>query len=85
MGVCLDGNDEERCCWMDKDVIVPEFSVEDTLRRWPQTIPVFLKYRMGCVGCTMGAYESLSSAASIYKLPLKSFIRELQKAVEEND
>jgi hybrid cluster-associated redox disulfide protein len=59
----------------------PELSVEYVLCRWPQTVPVFLKYKMGCVGCTMATYETLSNAANIYKLPLNSFIQELHLAI----
>jgi hybrid cluster-associated redox disulfide protein len=63
--------------------INPNLSVEETLRRWPETIPVFLMNRMGCVGCTMAAYESLSNAAEIYRLPLDKFISDLQQAIQQ--
>jgi hybrid cluster-associated redox disulfide protein len=65
----------------DKNNLSPELNVEYVLSRWPETIPVFLKYRMGCVGCTMASYETLSNAAKIYKLPLNIFIQDLQIAV----
>jgi hybrid cluster-associated redox disulfide protein len=61
--------------------ILPELKVEDTLKRWPQTIPVFLKYRMACVGCSMSSFETISGAAEIYKLPLQTFIDELQQTI----
>ena len=62
--------------------IQPDLSVADVLQRWPQTIPVFLRHRMGCVGCTMAEYETISSAAEIYKLPLNRFLTELQQTIE---
>jgi hybrid cluster-associated redox disulfide protein len=65
---------------MDENKIEPEMKVEDTLKRWPETIPVFIKYRMGCVGCAMASFESLSGAAKIYKLPIQNFISELRQA-----
>jgi hybrid cluster-associated redox disulfide protein len=64
-----------------ENIIAPEMNVEFILTHWPETVPIFLKYRMGCVGCTMASYETLSSAAEIYKLPLNSFIHDLQSAI----
>jgi hybrid cluster-associated redox disulfide protein len=62
--------------------IASDMIVETVLSRWPQTVPVFLKYKMGCVGCTMASYETLSNAVEIYKLPIKKFIHELELAIE---
>jgi hybrid cluster-associated redox disulfide protein len=61
--------------------VTPELKVEETLKRWPETIPVFLKYHMACVGCSMSSFETISGAAEIYQLPVKTFIEELQQAI----
>lgn len=65
--------------------IRPDMNVEYVLSNWPQTVPVFMKHRMGCVGCTMASYETLSNAAEIYKLPLEGFIQDLQLAIEAEE
>jgi hybrid cluster-associated redox disulfide protein len=62
--------------------IDPDMNVETILTRWPQTVPVFIKYKMGCVGCTMASYETLSKAVEIYKLPINKFIQDLQLAID---
>jgi hybrid cluster-associated redox disulfide protein len=62
--------------------IHPEMPISELLSRWPQTIPVFQKHRMACVGCSMANFETISSAADIYQLPLISFIVELNEAVQ---
>lgn len=67
---------------MERKQITPDLNVEYVLKNWPETIPVFLKHRMGCVGCTMASYETLTSAAEIYQLPLQRFMDELQRAVD---
>lgn len=66
---------------MQNHDIQPEMVISELLRRWPQTIPVFHKHRMACVGCSMSDFETVSSAAEIYQLSLGSFIEELQQAI----
>ncbi len=55
--------------------------VAEVLERWPQSIPVFLKHRMSCVGCLMAPFESLSDAARIYRIPFEPFLDELHLAI----
>ena len=52
------------------------------LEKWPETAPVFLKYRMACVGCSMSTFETLSDALHIYKLDADLFLKDLNQAVE---
>ena len=61
-----------------------QMSVSDLLRDWPQTIPVFLKYRMACVGCSMSSFETLKDAARIYGIAPDTFIGELQDAANNS-
>lgn len=58
-----------------------QMSVADLLRDWPQTIPVFMKHHMACVGCSMSAFETLKDAARIYGISPETFVGELQEAV----
>jgi len=55
--------------------------VSEVMEHWPQTIPVFLKHRMNCVGCEMSIFEALGDAARMYGIPGEQFIQELQQAV----
>ena len=52
------------------------------LERWPQTIPVFLRHRMACIGCAMAPFETLADVAAIYSLPLSRFLNELQQTIQ---
>lgn len=49
----------------------------ELMSRWPQTIPVLLRYHMGCVGCSMAPFDTLADAIRIYNLPQQRFISEL--------
>jgi hybrid cluster-associated redox disulfide protein len=56
-------------------------TVAEVLARWPQTIPIFIRHRMACVGCAMAPFETLAEVAVIYKLDLDCFLNELRQEV----
>lgn len=56
-------------------------TVAEVLARWPQTIPVFIRHRMACVGCAMAPFETLAEVAAIYKLDPDCFLNELRQEV----
>jgi hybrid cluster-associated redox disulfide protein len=64
------------------DQISPDMIIARILECWPQTIPVFNHYRMSCVGCTMSEFETLSSAAEIYHLPLENLLTDLSACIQ---
>ncbi|MBT3602473.1 MAG: DUF1858 domain-containing protein [Candidatus Latescibacteria bacterium] len=53
--------------------------------RWPETIVVFLNKKMGCVGCSMAPFETLSEAANIYGLCCTRFINDLQARINSQE
>lgn len=65
--------------------IDPETPVSELMERFPQTIPVFLRHRMACVGCSMNQFETVGSAAQIYGLESGALIGELHAAIQGED
>jgi hybrid cluster-associated redox disulfide protein len=57
-------------------------TVAEVLTRWPQTIPIFLRYRMICVGCPIAPFETLAEVAAIYDLDLNRFLSELGQVIQ---
>jgi hybrid cluster-associated redox disulfide protein len=56
-------------------------TVAELLRDWPETIPVFLRFNMACVGCGMAAFEHLADAAKIYNIPPEQFLERLNETI----
>lgn len=61
--------------------LTADLSVADLFKCFPETVPVFLRHRMACVGCALMSFESLAGAAAVYGLNLDSFLRELQQVI----
>ncbi len=59
-----------------------EMIVAELLEQHPEAAPVFLKYRMNCLGCQMSPFETLGDALRIYHLPEQPFLQELHAALD---
>jgi hybrid cluster-associated redox disulfide protein len=60
--------------------ITPCQSVDDVMRRWPATIPVFVRYQMACVGCAIGPFHTIEEVSAEYGLVASTFVDELRAA-----
>lgn len=49
---------------------------------WPQTVPVFMHYRLACVGCSLARFELITDVAAIYGIDPDRFLDELWQAIE---
>lgn len=60
--------------------IDPKMLVDDVMRRWPATVPLFLRWRMKCVGCPFGVFHSVEHACEEHSETLAPFLAALEKA-----
>ena len=67
---------------MEQPALTTEQVVAEVLARWPQTIPVFFRHHLICVGCAMSRFETLGEIAAIYNLDLSGFLAELRQVIE---
>jgi hybrid cluster-associated redox disulfide protein len=59
-----------------------EFTVEETIQRWPQTARVFICRRMACVGCAIAPFETLGEVSEVYQVDADQFLQELSNAAQ---
>lgn len=54
-------------------------TVDETLRRRPETSHVFLKYQTQCVGCYMQKFCTIKDVAEVYQVNLDEFLKNLNE------
>jgi hybrid cluster-associated redox disulfide protein len=59
-----------------------QMTIAEILERWPQTIPIFLRYQTSCVGCSMNIFETLEDAMRIYHLQQTGFFHDLERSIQ---
>lgn len=67
---------------MDTVSITPNLVVAELLNGWPQTMPVFIRHRLYCVGCLMSPFDTLGDVVCNYHLSEQPFFAELRQAIE---
>lgn len=69
---------------MHEMVITPDLPMGEILAKWPETLPVFIQYRMTCIGCYMSPFDTLEDALAVHNLPLDDILIALNQRVAEN-
>lgn len=59
----------------------PDLSLADLMTTWPETIGVFMRHKMLCVGCMVNPYHSVLDACIEYELNIDAFYDELRQAI----
>jgi hybrid cluster-associated redox disulfide protein len=66
---------------MTKETINEDMNIREVIEKYPETVPVFGKYNMGCIGCIAASFEKLKDIASVHGIDVKTFVKELNEAV----
>jgi hybrid cluster-associated redox disulfide protein len=62
------------------EVPSPQLTVAETLRRWPELIPLFVQQRLACPGCAMAGFDTLREAAEAHGLDPAALLGQLGRA-----
>lgn len=55
--------------------------VYDIMKRWPQTIDIFLDLGLNCVGCPIGGFHTLDDAAAEHGLSAEALRLRIESAL----
>jgi len=62
-------------------MIQKDMKIEDVLRKYPQTIPVFRRFGIDCAQCQLSEYEDLEHGAKVHGIDLASLLRGLNDSL----
>ena len=65
------------------EVLHDQITVDEVLRRWPETWVVFKDKGTQCLGCFMQRFCSLREVAEAHQLSLQELIQELEKCANQ--
>lgn len=56
--------------------------IEEIIRNFPETIPVFEKFGFGCLGCKAALFENIEQGAKIHDIDVEALISGLNDVIE---
>ncbi len=66
---------------MTEKKITKEMNIVEIVQNYPETLPVFAKHGLGCIGCAAARFENLEAGAKVHGLDVDNFVEELNEAV----
>jgi len=67
---------------MTEDKITENMTIREVIEKFPETLSVFSKYNIGCVGCLAASFERVKDIAVVHGTDVKAFVKDLNDAVQ---
>jgi len=62
--------------------IKKEMKIREVLKKYPQTIEVFLRHGLFCVGCPFSQEESIEEASKTHQINLDELLTDLNEIIK---
>ncbi|MBN1231804.1 MAG: DUF1858 domain-containing protein [Candidatus Coatesbacteria bacterium] len=64
-------------------MITKDMSISQILQEHPETVNVFAKFNLGCIGCWASRYETLEQGILAHGADLDVVLKELNDSIEK--
>ena len=61
--------------------ITKDDTIEEVVNQYPETMMVFMKHGLHCVGCHVSAFENIEEGAMAHGIDLDGLVADLNKVV----
>lgn len=61
--------------------ITKDMTIEQVVSEYPETMLVFMRHGLHCVGCHVSAYESIEEGAMAHGINVDALVADLNKVV----
>jgi hybrid cluster-associated redox disulfide protein len=62
--------------------ITKEMSIIEIVQNYPQSLEVFAKYGLGCIGCAAARFENLEAGAKVHGVDPDKMVEEINALLE---
>ncbi|MBR4395854.1 MAG: DUF1858 domain-containing protein [Eubacteriaceae bacterium] len=61
--------------------ITKDMLLAETVQKWPETIPVFINFGMGCIFCEVADFETIEEGALAHEIDVDELMKGLNEAI----
>jgi len=62
--------------------ITKDMGITDTVQKYPETIEVFMRFGMGCIGCAAASFENIEEGALVHGIDPDEIVAKLNEAIQ---
>lgn len=66
---------------MTNEKVTKNMSIIEIVQKYPQSVEVFAKYGLGCIGCAAARYENLEAGAKVHGIDPDKLVEEINKLI----
>lgn len=63
-------------------MITKDMGIIEIVTKYPNTVDVFAKYGMGCIGCMASRFENLEQGALAHGIDVDAMVKDLNAAIK---
>jgi hybrid cluster-associated redox disulfide protein len=67
------------------DKITGEMSIMEIVQTYPETVPVFMKHGLHCLGCAIAQFETLAQGAAAHRMDLPALLKDLNEVANKGE
>lgn len=60
-------------------MITKDMTIQEIVARYPESIPVFERYGLGCIVCLAAEFEDLEAGAIVHGVKVNDLLRDLNE------
>ena len=65
------------------DKVTKDMNILDIVNQFPQSVEVFMKYGLGCIGCAAARFENLEAGARVHGFNADEMVAEINALIGE--
>jgi hydrid cluster protein-associated redox disulfide domain len=62
--------------------VTKDMSIIDIVQNYPQSLEIFAKYGLGCIGCAAARFENLEAGAKVHGFDPDEMVAEINALIE---
>lgn len=64
--------------------VTKEMGIIDIVQQYPESLEVFAKYGLGCIGCAAARFENLEAGAKVHGIDPDEMVNAMNEVIEKN-
>ena len=64
--------------------VTKDMGIIDIVQQYPESLEVFAKYGLGCIGCAAARFENLEAGAKVHGVDTEVMVGEINDLIEKN-
>lgn len=67
------------------ELVTKDMNIIEIAQKHPESIEIFHKYGLGCLGCAAARFENLEAGAKVHGFDVDAMVNDINAAIEANE